>query len=182
MTIRSPSWWVSIRRRVRLSHAVIVLCALLVGADGVSNFFSALRAYQHTISDAGAMLDAVARATDLTANRAILDIDATVVEAQHAILAKLPDVPLNDASMTTLLRQYDEQARAISNMLIVDAQGRVVNSSNPVSTRQHSGARRRAALRAGFAPGHSTFAAGWFAVAQSELRELVDPGRPPLDD
>jgi len=135
MTIRSPSWWVSIRRRVRLSHAVIVLCALLVGADGISNFFSALRAYQHTISDAGAMLDAVARATELTANRAILDIDATVVEAQHAILAKLPDVPLTDASMTTLLRQYDEQARAISNMLIVDAQGRVVNSSNPVSTR-----------------------------------------------
>jgi len=124
--------WMRVRRHVRLSHAVVVLCALLVAADGGSTFVSSWRAYHRTLNDAGVTLDTAARAAELTASRTILDIDETLAEAERAVLARLPGVFLTDASITTLLRQYKDEAHGISNVLVVDAQGAVANAADPI--------------------------------------------------
>jgi len=124
--------WMRVRRHVRLSHAVVVLCALLVAADGGSTFVSSWRAYHRTLNDAGVTLDTVARAAELTASRTILDINETLAEAERAVLARLPGVFLTDASITTLLRQYKDEAHGISNILVVDAQGAVANAADPI--------------------------------------------------
>jgi signal transduction histidine kinase len=118
---------------VRLPHAVIVLCVLLVAADGVSTLVSLWRAYHRTLNDASVTLDTVARAAELTASRAILDIDATLTEAEHDIAARLPGVSLDDASIATLLSLCNARAHGISNLLIIDDRGGIANAAHPVA-------------------------------------------------
>src|SRR5260221_7153104 len=127
--------WMRVRRHVRLSHAVVVLCALLVAADGGRPFVSSWRACYRTLNDAGVTLDTVARAAELTASRTILDINETLAEAERAVLARLPEASLTDVSITTILRQYKDEAHGINNILVVDAQGAVANAADPIIDR-----------------------------------------------
>ena len=117
------------RRRLRPQHAVIALCAILIIAYGASAVLSLRHAYRQAFRDAGATLTGTARSAETGTSQSLFEIDATLLGVDRMLAAVLSRAQWDDPSVTRLLRQFDEQKLAISELLILDAQGREVNRS-----------------------------------------------------
>ena len=123
------SWLLAIRRRIRLSHAVVVLCALLVGVDGFSTLASAWRGYHLAFGDAAAALDRVAQAAETGTNRTLLEVDSTLNGVGRAIEERLADTTLSDPSISLLLRRSQDRSLTVRDILIVDDHGTLANAA-----------------------------------------------------
>ncbi|HTZ34377.1 MAG TPA: PAS-domain containing protein, partial [Stellaceae bacterium] len=119
----------ALRRLVRLQNAMMVLCAVVVCAYGASMFASLHRAYRQTLDDASATLESIARSSEVGTNRSIFAIDAALLGVQRTLETLLPDTPLDDALVKTLLNQLDDQTLVVRDILILDNAGRLLNKS-----------------------------------------------------
>jgi signal transduction histidine kinase len=108
---------------------VIALCAILIIAYGASTVLSLRHAYRQAFRDASAALKSTARSAETGTSRSLFEIDATLLGVDRMLAAVLSGAQWDDPSVTRLLRQFDEQKLAISELLILDAQGREVNRS-----------------------------------------------------
>ena len=116
-------------RRFRPYHTVIALGAVLVVAYGASTFLSLRRSYQQTFRDAATTLESMARSAEAGTGHSLFEIDATLLGVDRMLATVFSGTPWDDPSVKTLLRQFDEQKLAISELLIVDDKGREVNRS-----------------------------------------------------
>jgi signal transduction histidine kinase len=123
------------RKRLRPQRAVVVLSALLVIAYGASTFLSLRRGYQQTMRDAVATLESIARSAEIGTSHTLFEIDATLLGVDRILAAVLPATSWDDQSVKTLLRQFDEQKLAISELLILNGQGQEVNRSRSSNRR-----------------------------------------------
>jgi signal transduction histidine kinase len=117
------------QRRLRPQHAVIVLGAVLVLAYGASTFLSLRHAYQQTLRDATATLESMARSAETGTSHLLFEIDATLLGVDRMLGTVLSGMQWEDPAVETLLRQFDEQKLAITELLILDDKGREVNRS-----------------------------------------------------
>lgn len=142
------------RRRLRPQHAVIALCAILIIAYGASTVLSLRHAYRQAFRDAGATLTGTARSAETGTSQSLFEIDATLLGVDRMLAAVLSRAQWDDPSVTRLLRQFDEQKLAISELLILDAQGREVNRSRSGidGARNYTGDAFFAAHQSGGAP------------------------------
>lgn len=158
--MRWPPWLLGIARQVRLQNAMIVLCAVLVSAYGASMYASLHRAYRQALGDAGATLESIARSAEVGTNRSIFEIDAALLGVERMLDIMLPNAPLTERSVKTLLNQANDQTLVLRDLLIVDNEGRLLNKS-------------------GSATNIRDFAAmPWFAAHQSGGQPSLFIGRP----
>src|SRR5262249_27036167 len=138
--MRPISWLSPIRRHIRLQNAMVVLCAVLVGAYGASMYTSLRRAHDQAMADAVASLESVARSVEVDTNRSLFEIDAMLLGAERLLDALFPDTPMEDRAVRTLLSEPDDQTLAVRDLLILDAQGGLVNKAVSVapSTRSYA--------------------------------------------
>jgi hypothetical protein len=108
---------------------VIVLGAVLVLAYGASTFLSLRHAYQQTLRDATATLESMARSAETGTSHLLFEIDATLLGVDRMLGTVLSGMQWEDPAVETLLRQFDEQKLAITELLILDNKGREVNRS-----------------------------------------------------
>src|ERR1700730_6730509 len=117
------------QRRLRSQHALIVLGAVLVLAYAASTFLSLRHAYQQTLRDATATLESITRSAETCTSHLLCEIDATVLGVDRMVGTVLSGMQWEDPAVETLLRQFDEQKLAITELLILDDKGREVNRS-----------------------------------------------------
>lgn len=117
------------QRRLRPQHAVIVLGAVLVLAYGASIFLSLRHAYQQTLRDGTATLESMARSAETGTSHLLFEIDATLLGVDRMLATVFSGMQWEDPAVKTLLRQFDEQKLAITELLILDDKGREVNRS-----------------------------------------------------
>jgi signal transduction histidine kinase len=149
--MRTPSWLLNITRMIRLQNAMMVLCAILVSAYGASMYASIRHAYQQTISGATATLESIARSSEVGTNRSIFAVDAALLGVQRILETVLPQAPLDDRVVKTLLTQFNDQTLVVRNILILDNTGHLLNeaawsadrnrdySNQPFFTAHHTG-------------------------------------------
>jgi signal transduction histidine kinase len=125
--MRAPAWLASIVRMVRLQNAMMVLCAVLVSAYGASMCASIHHAYRQTIDDAAATLESIARSSEVDTNRSIFTIDASLLGVERMLETLLPQTPLDDPAVTALLHQFEDQTLVVSDILILDNKGHLLN-------------------------------------------------------
>jgi signal transduction histidine kinase len=116
-------------RGFRPQHAVIILGAVLVIAYGVSTFLSIRRGYQQTLHEAAATLESVAQSAEIGTSQSLLELDATLLGVDRLLTTVYSRTSWDDPEIHALLRQFDEQISAISEILILDREGREINSS-----------------------------------------------------
>src|ERR1700733_15047168 len=129
-----PSWLTGFARHVRLQNAMIVLCTILVSAYGASMYGSLHRAYRQTLDDATGNLQSIARSAEVGTNRSIFEIDAALLGVERMLEMMLPDIPLTDPAVKTLLNQANDQTLALRDLLIVDGDGRLLSKSGSTAT------------------------------------------------
>jgi hypothetical protein len=117
------------RRRLRPQHAVVALCAILIFAYGANTVLSLRHAYRQTLHYAAATLESVARSAETGISHSLFEIDATLLGVDRLLATVLAERQWDEPSVTTLLRQFDEQKLGIGRLLILDAKGRQVNGS-----------------------------------------------------
>ncbi len=117
------------QRRLRLQHAVIVLGAVLVLAYGASTFLSLRHAYRQTLRDATVTLESMARSAETGTSHSLFEIDATLLGVDRMLATVFSGTQWDDPAVKTLLRQFDEQKLAITELLILNDKGREVNRS-----------------------------------------------------
>ena len=127
--MRCPPWLLGLARQVRLQNAMIVLCAVLVSAYGASMYASLHRAHRQALDDAAGTLESIARSAEVGTNRSIFEIDAALLGVERMLDVMLPDKPLTDRSVRVLLNQANDQTLVLRELLIVGADGRLVNKS-----------------------------------------------------
>jgi signal transduction histidine kinase len=127
--MRCPPWLLGLARQVRLQNAMIVLCAVLVSAYGASMYASLHRAHRQALDDASSTLESIARSAEVGTNRSIFEIDAALLGVERMLDVILPDKPLTDRSVRTLLNQANDQTLVLRELLIVGADGRLINKS-----------------------------------------------------
>ena len=131
--IRLPPGVVRCRRRIRKLHGVILLTALLVVAYGLSAAIFLQRSRDQALRDAAASLENIAQSAEIGVNRSLFEIDALLLGVERVLATVLADKPLDDPSVTTMLRLLNTQNLAVSDILIVDPNGREVNRAVPNS-------------------------------------------------
>jgi signal transduction histidine kinase len=102
---------------------------MLVAAYGVSTLVSLHRAYQHALRDSSATLESIAHSAEIGTARSLFEIEATLMGVDRMLSTVFSGTPWNDPSIKTLLRQFDEQKLAISEIVIFDDKGREMNRS-----------------------------------------------------
>lgn len=117
------------RRRFRLQHAVILLGAILVIGYGASTLLSISRGYRQTLHDEAATLESVARSAEIGTSKSLLEIDATLLGVDRMLATIFSGTRWDGPEVHALLGQFDQQNLAISEILILDDQGREINSS-----------------------------------------------------
>jgi hypothetical protein len=122
-------------RRSRAQTAVILLGAVLVIAYGASTLLSIRRSYQQTLHDGNATLESVARSAEIGTSRSLFEIDAVLRGVDRMLTTVYSGTQWDDPEVHTLLGQFDEQTSAISEILILDDQGREINSSRAADGR-----------------------------------------------
>jgi signal transduction histidine kinase len=123
------SWLSSTVRHVRLQNAMVVLCAVLVGAYGTSMYSSLRRAHDQIMTDATGALESIARSAEVDTNRSIFEIDAALLGVERMLDAMLPEAAMEDRAVRTLLNVIDDQTMAVRDILIFDHTGRLLNKS-----------------------------------------------------
>jgi len=125
-------------RRVRLQHAMVVLCTVVVLGYAGSAFISVWRGYNQAVNDAQTTLERISRSAEVGSNRSIFEIDATLLGVERTLAALFPSTPLDDRSVKTLLRQFNDQALVLRDILIVDTEGSLVNTASSTPTRRRN--------------------------------------------
>jgi signal transduction histidine kinase len=82
------------------------------------------------MEDAAATLQSIARSSQAGTNRSIFEIDATLLGVERTLGALLPNVPISDPAVKTLLRQFNDQTLVIRNILIFDNDGWLVTTAS----------------------------------------------------
>ncbi len=118
------------RRRIGAVQAVIALSAVLVAAYGASAFIFLDRSHRQALQDADRTLESTALAAAIGVNRSLFEIDAMLLGIEQMLATVLPDATLDDASVTTVLRQFNEQNLAVSDIVILDPDGREMNRAS----------------------------------------------------
>ena len=77
-------------RRVRLQHAMVVLCTVVVLGYAGSAFISVWRGYNQAVSDAQTTLERISRSAEVGSNRSIFEIDATLLGVERTLAALFP--------------------------------------------------------------------------------------------
>ncbi len=128
-----PPGIVRARRRIRALHGVILLTALLVVTYGFSTAIFLKRSHDQALDDAAGALENITRSAEMGVNRSLFEIDALLLGVERTLTTVLADKPLDDPSVTTMLRLLNTQSLAVSDILIVDANGQEVNWAVPGS-------------------------------------------------
>ena len=115
---------------MRPQHAVIALSAALVIGYGASTVGSLRRSHARALHDADVALDKMAGSAELGVERSLFETDAMLLGVERIIETVLPAAPLDDPSVGFVLRQFDQQSLAVSDILLLDGKGLKVNSSN----------------------------------------------------
>jgi len=131
-----PPWLTGFTRHVRLQNAMIVLCTILVSAYGASMYGSLHRSYRQTLDDATGGLQSIARSAEVGTNRSIFEIDAMLLGVERMLETMLPDVPLTDVRVKKLLNQINDQTLSVRDILLVDTEGRLINTAGSTVTPQ----------------------------------------------
>jgi signal transduction histidine kinase len=132
--MRAPAWLISIARMVRLQNAMMVLCAVLVSAYGASMYASVHRSYRQTMNDAATTLESIARSSEVGTNRSIFAIDASLLGIERMLETLLPQTPLDDPAVTTLLHQSEDQTLVLCQIMILDNKGHLINKADGTAT------------------------------------------------
>ena len=117
-------------RGVRPQRGVIALSAVLIIGYGASTFWSLQRARDQALHDAGAALESMARSAETGTTRSLFEIDAMLIGIERIVATVLPTTALNDPSLKTVLDQFNAQSLAVSDILILDANGKEVNRAD----------------------------------------------------
>ena len=118
-------------RRKRPRSMVSVLAAmLLIGAYGASVFYSLQRARDQALKDAAAALAEMARSAESGTARPLHEIDAMLTGVERIVDTVLPTAALDSPTLKTVLDQFDAQSLTVSDLLILDAEGRAVYQTN----------------------------------------------------
>jgi signal transduction histidine kinase len=141
--MRFPPFVFRRNRRIPPQHGVIALSAVLVVVCGASTFWSEKRSYRKAVNDAGAVLEGTARSAEIGSGRLLFQVDAMIVGTERLVDTVLRTRALDDRSLTSLLRQFNEQSLAVSDILILDAKGREVNRAYPFAEAGRDNAHRR---------------------------------------
>jgi signal transduction histidine kinase len=112
---------------VRPQRGVVALSVVLIMAYGASTFSSLQRAHDQALRDAGATLESMARSAETGTTRSLFEIDAMLVGIERIVTTVLPTTALNDPSLKTVLSQFNAQSLAVSDILILDSNGKEVN-------------------------------------------------------
>jgi signal transduction histidine kinase len=169
-----------LRRRWRIlpQHGVIALSAVLIAGYGASTFWSLQRAREEALRDAGSALESMARSAETGTSRSLFEIDAMLIGIGRIAATVLPTTQLGDPSLKTVLRQFNEQSLAVSDILILNNQGRELNRANPTPDRagDYAGRPFVKAHRPGAppslfigAPGPSPAGGGWSVMLSRPL-------------
>ncbi len=166
-------------RRIRLQHAIIVLCAVLVIGYGTSVFVSLWRSHDRALDEAAATLVSVARSAELGTARPLSEVDSMLLGIERTLAALLPDTPLGDPTVGTLLRQFNDHTLAVRDILIVDNRGWLLSmaSAFQVPTRSYADAPFFKAQQQGRRPGlhigrpqHGGAVGSWSVMLSRPLR------------
>ena len=170
------------QRRLRPQHAVIVLGAVLVFAYGASIFLSLRHAYQQTLRDGTATLESMARSAETGTSHLLFEIDATLLGVDRMLATVFSGMQWEDPAVKTLLRQFDEQKLAITELLILDDKGREVNRSRsaPGRPRDYADSALFTAHRSGGpsklfigSPERSTVNGDWSIMSRPLIRDNI---------
>jgi signal transduction histidine kinase len=141
--VRLPAFIFRRNRRLRPQHAVIALSVVLVLAYGASTFRFELHSYRQATNDAAAALQGTARSAEIGTTRSLFEIDAMLVGIERIVDTVLPTTALDSRSLSTVLSQFNEQSLSVSDILILNANGREVNRANPSVEADREYAHRR---------------------------------------
>lgn len=123
-------------RRLWPRHVVIGLGAMLIMVYGASTLISLRRAHQQALYDAGASLEGTARSAEIGTTHLLFEIDATLSGVDRMLSTVFSGAQWDDPSVKVLLRQLDAQSLAVSDLLILDDQGREMNRSSSGDSRE----------------------------------------------
>ena len=124
------------KRRIRAVYAVIALSAVLVAAYGASTAVFLAHSHRQALRDAGGTLESTALSAAIGTNRSLFEIDAMLLGVERMLSTVLPDAKLDDPAVTTVLRQFNEENLAVSDILILDPDGREVNRADSAGIRR----------------------------------------------
>jgi signal transduction histidine kinase len=127
--MRVPASLLALGRMIRLQNAMMVLCAVLVSAYGASMYASIHRAYHQTMDDAIATLASIARSSEVGTNRSIFAIDAALMGVERLVDTLLPQAPLDGPAVKALLHQFDDQTLVVSDIMVFDLDGHLLNEA-----------------------------------------------------
>ena len=127
--MRAPASLLALGRMVRLQNAMMVLCAVLVSAYGASMYASIHRAYHQTMDDATATLASIARSSEVGTNRSIFAIDEALLGVERLVDTLLPQAQLDGPAVKALLHQFDDQTLVVSDIMIFDLDGHLLNEA-----------------------------------------------------
>ena len=133
-----PSWLSGFTRHVRLQNAMIVLCTILVSGYGASMYGSLHRSYRQSLDDATGSLQSIARSAEVGTNRSIFEIDAMLLGVERLLETMLPNTPLDDHRVKQMLNQVNDQTLSVRDILLVDSEGRLLNTAGSTSTAQRN--------------------------------------------
>jgi signal transduction histidine kinase len=119
----------TMRRWPRPQHVVIALSTLLVLAYGASTYLTLERSHHQTMLDAVATVESMNRSIEIGANRAIFEADTTLLGISQMLAGVVPDAPLDAPSVKAVLRQLNEQNMVVRDLIVVDNNGREVNTA-----------------------------------------------------
>ncbi|MGH6742096.1 MAG: hypothetical protein ACREDY_24235, partial [Bradyrhizobium sp.] len=143
------------------------MSAALIAVAGTGTFWSEQRSYREAIQNAGAALEGTARSAEIGTGRSLLEIETMLAPIERIVDTELPRTPIDDRSLQTVLRQFNEQSPAqslaVGDILILDANGRVVNRVNPVTETGSDGGRGR------FVTAHQAIAPATLSIGAPEL-------------
>jgi signal transduction histidine kinase len=117
------------QRRIRPQHAVIVVAAVLVIAYGASTCLLLRNSREQTLGNATATLESMARSAETCTRHSLFEIDAVLLGVDRMLATVFSGKQWEDPSVKALLRQFDEQKLAVTDLLILDDKGREVNRS-----------------------------------------------------
>ncbi len=124
---------------------------LLIGGYGASAFSSLQRAHDQAMQDAGAVLVGMARSAETGTARSLFEVDAMLSGIERIVDQVLPTAALDSPALGTVLAQFNAQSLAVSDILILDRTGTVVNRAE--ATPGRAGSYRRSAFFTAHHPG-----------------------------
>src|SRR3982074_2244452 len=115
------------RRQIGLKEALVAFSLALILAFGGILAQSAYRTYRQIVNDAATAAASILRSAETSTGRTILSIDAMLMGIGQALATTYRDVPIGGPEVQAMLRRMNEQTLSVSDILILDESGRLVN-------------------------------------------------------